>query len=157
MAQLAKFPRIYTIADFGIDIAGADITVQPAQWSVIGTVTVPAGQQIAYGIGGLAQTDSREVCYLRIDAAGGQLAGRVRFCVSDPNQIRKIVVAEQRTERLSASQNDKTIGFLLGEYPIRAKEDSLLLVEYFPDGAVAVIIDVSDADNIWLVPVTVYQ
>jgi hypothetical protein len=154
---LAKFPRVYTIADFGINIAGADIVIQPAQWSTIGTVTVPAAQQIAYGIGGLGSTDSREVCYLRIDAAGGQLQGRIRFVVSDPNQVRSIVVAEQRTERLSASQNDKQIGFLLGEYPIRAKEDSLLLVQYWPDGAVAVTIDVSDADNIWLVPVTVYQ
>lgn len=158
-----RFPRVYNITDFGIT---ANVTFQPSQWATVGTVTVPFGQAVTFGIGGLGTTDSREVCYIRLDATvptnspatgGFQIQGKIRLSLSDPNLIREIVVAENRTERFSASQNDKTIGFLLGEYPTKAFEQSKLIVKCYIDSATAVVFKYDGTDSKMLVPVTVYQ
>ncbi|MCD6436463.1 MAG: hypothetical protein J7L15_08825 [Clostridiales bacterium] len=153
--QLEKFPRIYNLTDFGIT---ANVTCQPGIWSTVGEVIVPAGQFVTFGIGTLGATDSREVCYLRFDdASGNQIHGKVRFVLTDPNEKRSILVAEQRTQRLSADQNDRSKGFLLGEFPIRAKEDSKLQIKFYPDSGSAVTIDYDGTNTSGLIPVTVYQ
>jgi len=153
---LSRYPRVYNKSDFGIT---ADVTCQPSIYTKVGEVTVPAGQKITFGIGGVGNgVDTREVAYIKFaDSSGNQLHGTIRLVLSDPNEVKKIVVAEQRTERFSASESDKTQGFLLGEYPIRAKEDSKLIVEFYPDSASAVTIDYDNANTKVLMPVTVYQ
>ena len=154
--QMAKFPRVFNKTDFGIT---ADVTCQPGIYTKIGEKVVPAGQQITFGIGGVGQgVDTREVAYIKlVDSNGTQLHGKIRLVLADPNEVRKVVVAEQRTERFSASQNDKSQGFLLGEYLIKAKEDSKLIVEFYPDSSSAVTIDYDNSNTIVLMPVTVYQ
>ena len=150
-----RFPRVANASDFGLT---ADKVCQPAQWTAIGTLTVPAQQAITFGIGAVAGgVDTREVCYIRVDATTGQLAGKIRAYLADANLTNKRLVFEQRTERLSASQYSKTDGFLVGEFLTKAKEDSKLVIEFYPDSATAVTIDFDDADSILLVPITVYQ
>lgn len=151
----SKFPRIYNSTDFGLT---ANVTCQASQWTTIGEITVPAGQMITFGIGGLEQTDSREVCYMKlVDTSNDELPGKVRFVIADPNETNINLVAEQRTERLSASQYDKSQGFLLGEFPLLAKNDSLLQIKFYPDDSGAVTIDHDGTDLKFLIPVTVYQ
>jgi len=151
---MQKFPRIYNKSDFSLT---ANVTAQPSMWTTIGQVTVPAQQYVTFGIGSVAGgVDTREVCYIDLkDTTPANVDGKVRFVLADANLVKKIVVAEQRTERLRASQNDKTQGFLLGEFPIKAREDSKLLIEFYPDSTSAVTISASDSTM--LVPVTVYQ
>lgn len=155
-SKLASFPRIYNLTDFGIT---ANVVCQPSIYTKIGSKTVPAGQKITFGIGSLSGgVDSRNVSYIRLDdTTGAQLHGKIRLSLSDPNEIRKVVVAEQRTERFSADESDKNKGFLLGEYGMLAKEDSLLIIEFYPDSASAVTIDYDGTNTKILMPVTVYQ
>ena len=153
---LSRFPRVYNKTDFGLT---ADVTCQPSKYTKVGEVTVPAGQKITFGIGGVGNgVDTREVAYIKfVDSSGNQLHGTIRLVLADPNEVRKIVVAEQRTEKFSASKTDRTQGFLLGEYPIVAREDSKLIIEFYPDGTSAVTIDYDNANTEILMPVTVYQ
>ena len=151
---MQKFPRVYNKSDFGLT---SDVTCQPNMWTTIGTVTVPAQQYITFGIGTVANgVDTREVCYIDLkDGSDAAVDGKVRLVLANANLTKEIVVAEQRTERLRASQNDKTQGFLLGEYPVKAREDSKLLIKFYPDSSSAVT--VSATNSTLLVPVTVYQ
>jgi len=155
-AGKSKFPRVYNLSDFGIT---ANVTCQPNIYTKVGEVTVPAGQLVTFGIGNTAGgVDTREVAYIRFDdTSGSQLHGTIRLVLADPNEVRKIVVAEQRTEKFSASQTERDKGFKLGEYPIVAKEDSKLIIEYYPDSASAVTIDYDGTNTKILMPVTVYQ
>lgn len=155
--SLMKFQRVYVKSQFGLT---ADVVCQPNIYTAFGTVTVPAGQQITFGVGGLGQTDSREICYIDLQSNDGtpvDLDGTVRLVLADPNEINTVVVAEQRTERLRASSSDKTQGYLLGEYPIKAKQDSKLILQFKPDGASALTIGFDTGETDMLVPVTVYQ
>lgn len=150
-----KFPRVYNKTNFGLT---ADVVCQPSIYTPVGIVTVPAGQFVTFGIGGIgAGVDTREPSYIRLDATTGQLTGTIRLVLTDPNEINTIVVAEQRTERFSADINDKSKSFLLGEYSRVAQQDSKLLIQFKPDSATAVTIDYDDADTVILMPVTVYQ
>lgn len=147
-----KFTRVLTLKDFGLT---SNITVQPNIFNKIGEFVVPAGQLATFGVGSVTNVDTREVCYLNLSDGTNNLNGIVRFVISDPNEVRKIVVAEQRTERLRASQNDKTQGFLLAEYPVKAKEDSKLIIEFKPDSTSAVTISATASSA--LIPATIYQ
>jgi hypothetical protein len=154
MPNLMKFPRVYTKSDFGIT---SDITAQPSKYNKIGELTVPAGQFVTFGVGAVANgVDSREVAYIDLkDGTGTNIDGTIRLVLADPNEVRKIVVAEQRTERLRASATDRTQGFLLGEFKTKAKEDSKLIIEFYPDSSSAVTISATNSSV--QLPVTVYQ
>jgi len=153
-----NFPRIYNKTDFGLT---ADVVCQPAMYSPIGTVTVPAQQMLSYGIGGTAGgVDTREVCFIDVksnDATPANLEGKVRLVIADANLINRVVIAEQRTERLRASQNDLTTGFRLGNAPAWAKQDSKLIIEFYPDNAAAVTVGYDTGETDMLVPVVVRQ
>lgn len=153
--KLTPFPKVENLTYFGLT---ANVVAQPGIFTKFGSKTVLAGQKIAFGIGKLGATDSREVAYIRIDNESGvQLHGKIRLVLSDPQEIHRQVVAELRTEKLSADQNDKTKGLLLEEYPIVAREDSLLLIEFYPDSDSAVTIDFDGTNTKMLIPLTVYQ
>lgn len=149
-----KFPRVYTKTDFGLT---ADVTCQPSIYTKIGEVVVPAGQLVAFGIGGTANgVDTREVAYIDVkDTSDADLNGMIRLRVADPNEVQSWLIAEQRTEKFRASSTDRTTGFLLGESSIKAKEDSKLIIEFKPDGSSAVTVDCDNTGM--LIPVTVYQ
>lgn len=153
----SKFPRIYGLTDFGIT---ANKTALASQYNKVGEVTVPAQQQITFGandpVGG--GSVAGRSCYLRFDNESGvQLNGKIRFALSNANETNVIIVAEERTEKLAADQNDRTKAVLLPEYNQRAGEDSKLQVLFYPDGASTVTIDYDGTNTKMLIPVTVYQ
>lgn len=150
-----KFPRVYNKTNFGLT---ADVVCQPNIYTPIGSIVVPAGQYVTFGVGGIgAGVDTREPSYIRLDSTAGQLTGTIRLVLTDPNEINTIVVAEQRSERFGSDINDKSKSFLLGEYSRVAQQDSKLLIQFKPDGTDAVTIDFDDADTTILIPVSVYQ
>ena len=152
MAQ--KFVRFLGKSDFGFD---ADVTAQPNQYNPIGELTVPAQQSMTFGIGGVGSgVDTREVCYVDLqDSTPAELDGSIRFVLSNATGTKTIVVAEQKLAKTRADKNDKTKGFLLGEYLTLVGQDSKMLIEYKPEGASAVT--VSEANSDMLIPVTTYQ
>ena len=155
----SRFPRVLNISNFFT----ADVTLQPSVWNTVGSYTVPYGQEITFGVGTLGATDSREPCYIFLGATtttgltNHQIAGRIRLSLSDPNQVNEVVVVENRTERFSASQSDKTQALLLGEFPTLAQEQSLLLMKCYIDSASAVTVDQNGTATLALIPVTVYM
>lgn len=153
---LQKFPRVYNITDFGIT---ANVTCQAYAWNKVGSVTVPAQQQVTFGNGSSAPTDTRGVLYIKIDNTSDvELTGKWRLALANANETNIVVVSEIRTENASAGSTYSTeISYRLGEFGARAKEDSKLILYFYPDGASAVTIDYDGTDTKFIVPVTVYQ
>jgi len=155
--KLQKFPRIYNFTDFTMT---ADVAAQPSQWNTLGSVTVPAQQEITFGANdptGGSGVSGRS-CYLILGTSGGSLIeGKVRFALTNANETNTVVVAEERTEKLRADQNDRTKAVLLPEYPMRSGEDSKLKILFYPDSATAVTVDYDGTQTDALIPVTVYQ
>lgn len=151
-----KFKRTYNNADFGLT---ADVVCQPGMWSVIGEVVVPAQQEVTFGAND--NTGSQNVAgspaYIRIDATGGQLSGKLRLALTNANETNTIIVLEESTQRFASSATDRQTAVLITEYPLRAKEDSKLQILFYPSSATAVTIDYDDADTIISLPVSVYQ
>jgi len=164
--SLKPFQRVYNIDEF----MSADVTISSTkQWNKIGTLTVPAQQRIAFGFGGVGGgVDTRGQGYIKIwtqerDNLGtypidtGYIWGKIRLAISNNNETDVRVVLEERTERFNADQNDRTKCVLLGETRPMAKEDSKLLIYYYPDDALAEILDINGTNSQILIPVTVYQ
>lgn len=155
-ANLVPFPRVLTISDFGIT---ANKTLLASEFTRIGTFTVGAQQEATYG-----QTVTRsgggegEPVYMKmIDDSAGEISGLVRLRLTNAQGTNQRDVLEQRTERLSASQNDRTQAYLLPEYPLNAKEDSKLVIDVKVDGSSNVVFDYDASDSKFLIPVTIYQ
>lgn len=151
-----KFVRMLNATDFGLT---ADVVCQPSDWRTIGSYSVPAQTMATFGADDPTGSTNRagRITYLRVDATGGQLHGKVRLVITNAQKTREVVVMEERTERLSASYTDRAQAVLLPEYPVKAKEDSKLEVRFYPDSATAVTIDFDDADTKLLIPATLYQ
>lgn len=153
---MEKFPRTYNLADFGVT---ANVTLQPSQWAKVGSVTVPAQQKVTFGSGSLGATDSRGQLYIRLCKEPGELnvEGKVRLVLANANETKLVTVVEERSERLRASENDRTQCVLLGEYPMKAQEDSKLIIQIYIDSSVAETFDYDNTSSKILIPVTVYQ
>ena len=156
--NLKRFPRTLDLTDFGIT---ADKTCVAQTYSLIGTYTVGAQQEATFGISTLRSGGVEgEPIYIRFDeavGAGTQLTGRVRLVLSNAQGTERVVVLEERTERLSASQYDRTQAPLLVEYPVNAKEDSKLLIEFRVDDATNQTLDFDGTNTKVLIPATIYQ
>ncbi len=155
-ARKQKFPRILSTADW----ITADAVSQPAQWNKIGQYIVPAQQEITFGandpVGG-ASVAGRSVFIDLRDSSNAALHGKVRFVLMDANQTRTQVVLEENTRKLNADANDRTKAVVLPEFSLRAGEDSILQIQFYPESATAVTIDYDATNTLYLVPVTVYQ
>lgn len=156
-----KFRRVYNASNF-TGIATADVVCPAYQWTAVGKLTVPAQQAVAWGATDIingGQTGS--AIYLRFDedvGAGTQIHGVVRFAVSNATETDIKVIAEERTERLSASTTyDRGIAVLLPESKIFAKQDSKLIIYFYPDGASSKTIDYNGTNTKIVAPVTILQ
>lgn len=150
-----KFVKTLSATDFGLT---ADKAYTTAQWNTIGSYTVPAQQEVTFGANdptGGASIAGRAV-YVAIYNTTVQVHGLVRFALTNANQTNTIVVMEESTIRLSASRYDRTLAVLLPEYPTRAKQDSKLLVLFYPSGA-SDTIDYDNTNTVWQIPATIYQ
>ena len=147
------FPRVYNASDFNAGSGETDIEVTTGKWNKIGYVLIPAQQRVAFGVGVTTSggLDSREYVKVRFDSTGGsEISGVYRFAVTDHNEMIKKTVKEERSENLTGGTTVK-----LGESRPLAREDSYLVLELKPDSTTT--LDYSDADNVVLMPVTVYQ
>lgn len=155
-----RFQRTYNEDDF---MSSATLTAVAGQWNTIGTITVPAQQEVTFGYGGSAPTDTRGSAYLKINLGGANpattdfIAGKIRLSLTDANQLNEVVVMEERTERFSADTSDRTKALMVGEFRTRAREDSKLLIKYYPDSATNQTLYRDGTSSQILLPVTVYQ
>lgn len=150
---LSPFERFFTESDFGFGDADSDITLTNGKFVEIASLTTGAQQQQAWGIGKKSDNgvDTRRNITFRVDHTdGNQIHGVVRFLVTNATGTLRQVILEDRTENLDD-------GVPLAEFPLRAKEDSKLVIEMKVDGTVDKTLDVSDANNTLLAPVTLYQ
>jgi len=151
------FKRIYNLSNFGVT---ANQTFLAGQYSRVGQVTVPAQQEVTFGANdatGGASVSGSTVYLNLIDDSADEIDGTVRFVLANANETRREVVLEERTEKLRASQYDRTQAVLLPEQPLRAKEDSKLIIEIQVDGSSSVTFDYDATNSKALIPVTVYQ
>ena len=150
---LQKFPRVFTFSDMNLASTATDIVMTSGKWNKIAYLQVPAQQEIALGAGEVTSggADTREYAKMRIDSLAGEIKGVARFAYHNANETNIVVVMEQRSENLSTGTSVK-----LGEYKsLRARQDSYLAIYFNPDSSTT--LDASDADNVLLLPVTVYQ
>jgi hypothetical protein len=129
-------------------------------WSKVGSVTVPAQQLVAWGATDIINGGSTgRAVYLNLpNSSDVRLDGKIRLAVTDANELNTAVVVEERTERLAASSTgDRTIAVLLPEDFRAAKQDSKLIIYFYPDSATAVTIVYNATSAKVLLPVTVYQ
>lgn len=152
MAQQQRFERYYTASDFGFGAGDSDITLTAGKWTEIGALKVGAQQQLAWGIGNTAGgvDTRRNIKFVVEHTDSNPIHGVVRFALANATKTDIRIVLEDRTENLSA-------GVPMGEIGMRAREDSYLIVYMLIDGTDDKTLDVSDADNTFLAPASLYQ
>ena len=138
-----RFPRTLTLGNFGV----GDFIPVIGNFLRFGQVVVPAQQEIAFGIGEVAQgVDTRRNIVIDLQEAAAASDGVIRLAITNANETDIRVVMEDRTENFRA-------GVPLGETLLRARQDSTLALFYDGDAAVEVV--AANCDG--LIPVTVYQ
>lgn len=146
-----KFERTFKYADFGKATTATGVLVSTSSYTEVGRLTVPAGQQIAWGIGNTSGgvDTRRNVTIYSDDTNGTAFNGTIRLAVANPSVTDIRIVMEDRTENLIN-------GVKLAESKIRAGEDRHLLV--FLKGDNASTLSYADATVVGsLFPCTVYQ
>lgn len=131
-------------------------TTDTSTWVEVWKLRVPAQQQKTLGWGGIVGgVDDRGVLYINLKDNSGtpvQIEGKIRLEIRNANETVSKVVLEERTERLRGSKTDLSQAYRLGEAPIRAREDSYLVVTIKADAAKTIENDNSDL----AIPVTTY-
>lgn len=143
-----KFPRTFNDSDFGMT---TDVTLVAGKFIEIGSATVPAQQEIAFGVGEIANgVDSREFTTLKIvNTSDTQQTGVFRLAITNANETDIRIIKEDRSENL----DNGTVP--LAETRIRAREDSKLKLYFKADSNGTM--DANGTSRVILVPVTVYQ
>lgn len=154
-----RFPRSYNLTDFGVT---ADVTLLPSVWNDVGTVTVPAQQEVTFGATDVINGgQTGRPVYIRSDedvgASGTAIEGKYRLALTNANETNTVIVMEERSERLRADQDDRQKAVLLPEFPRTVGEDSKLKVYFYIDSASSKTLDYNGTNTKWIIPVTVYQ
>lgn len=150
------FPRVLNATDFGLT---ADKVAQPSVWNDIMSLTVPAQQAITFGATELVGGGPNGLpAYIALyTSAAAAIEGKIRLVITDANETRSTTILEERTEKLRASQYDRTQAVLLPEAGVYAGQDSKLKIRFYPDSATAVTINYNATNTKVLLPVTVLQ
>lgn len=159
MAQ--RYQQTFSALNF-TGIGTADVVCLPGQYNQVGVFTVPAQEAVAWGVTQVINGGATgDALYMRFDdgttSTGAQLQGTVRLIVTDANFNNPQTVGQFRTERLSADQNDRTKAILLQEDKRFAKQDSKLVVQFYPDSATSVTIKYNATNTKIIAPVTILQ
>lgn len=155
-ANLRPFPRVLGITDFGIT---ANKTLVGQTFTRVGSFTVGAQQEATYGVSVLRSGGAEgEPIYMKlIDDSAAEIECTTRLRITNAQETRSVDVIEQRSERLSASENDRTQAYLLPEFSQNAKEDSKLVIDVKVDSSSDVTFDYDATNSKFLIPVTIYQ
>ena len=151
------FEQILTYTDF-VTTTDSDITMSTTEFKRIGTFTVGAQRLYHWG-SGLTNTENQGRIFMQnAETDGSTFHGTVRFIQTNAQETVSFVVIERSTRALNGSQVDKTQQIPLPEqtqFPLIG-EDSKLAVDM--RGENTHVRDTSDStNNIWLLPVTVFQ
>lgn len=151
-----KFRRTYSGSDFTFP---ATITIPAITWTNVGSLTVPAQQEITFGAndptGGSTVAGAPVYIKLHANSSAQITAGKLRLALTDATETRTIVCIEEDLSRLAVSSSgDRTLSVLLPEFPIKAKQDSKLKIQLYLDSATTFVTSTTNT-NISL-PVTVY-
>lgn len=154
--NLQPFPRVLGIVDFGIT---ANKTLIGSTYTRVGTFTVGAQQEATFGVNTVRSggTEGEPIYMKMIDDSAGEIDATIRLRITNAQGTRQVDVIEQRTERLSASQNDRNQAYLLPEFSSNAGEDSQLVIDVKADGSSNVTFDYDATNSKFLIPVTIYQ
>lgn len=156
MAQ--QYQQTFSALNFA-GIATADVVCLPGQYNQVGVFTVPAQEAVGWGVsqiinGGL----TGDALYMAFyNALGVALEGTVRLIVEDANSNNPQTIGQFRTERLRADQNDRTKAILLQLDKRLAKQDSRLVIKFYPDSATSVTIMYNGTSTKIIAPVTIFQ
>lgn len=151
--NLKPFTRVLNHVDMNASSTATDITVPSTAYTKVAYYQVPAQQQIAIGAGAIANgVDSREYVKIRFDDTNGvQIKGKIRIGYTNYNETNIQIVKEERSDNIGTASTVK-----IGEVTnLRANEDSYIAIYLKPDATT--LLDMSDADHVILLPVTVYQ
>lgn len=147
-----RFERFLNKGDFSLDTTDSDVTLVASKWTEIGSYTIPAQQEIAFGVGKVSDggVDSRRNTTIKLyDATTQFTGGKLRLAYSDANGVTVQPIQEDLLANWSS-------GVALGEVSnLRVREDSFLKV--FVNCPLAHTVDVSTTGNQVDVPVTVYM
>jgi hypothetical protein len=146
-----KFPQTLTTSDF----SNLTTSVTAGTYTRVFEKQVPAQQYLAWGTGAIqGGVDNRGILFIDIkDSTPSTIAGKVRLSVSDANYLNEKVIMEERTERLNATQTDRTLAQFLAENQIKVGEDSRLIISFKPDTTSTI----SVSNTTLTTPVTTYQ
>lgn len=153
--NLRQFPRTLGVTDF----TTANRTLVAQTYSRVGSLSVSAQQEATWGRTTLRAGGAEgEPIYINlVDDSAANIDGTVRLVLANAQETQRIVVLEERTERLRASENDRQSAPLLVEFGVNAKEDSLLIIECKVDSSSNVTFDYDATNSKMLLPVTFYQ
>ena len=157
-------------------VTGSDITATIGVFVRVGQFSIPAQQRIHVGTG-VSGGNPEEIGHLHFDIMddtatnSAQEPGIVRIGYTNANETLTAIVYEGRTEELSATSTSglitrsneilqpETSPEMKGYPAILAQEDSKIIVDFKAD-ATDIIVETgigTGANNIWKLPITVYQ
>jgi len=155
---MEEFKRIYSAGNF-TGIATANVACVAGNYTKVGTLTVPAQQAVCWGgtdiINGGATGRALYIAF--VDSAAAYIEGTVRLSVANATETSEQVVLEERTERLRADTSDRSKAVLLPRDGRFAKQDSKLIIKFYPDAATTQTIVYNGTNTKILAPVTVQQ
>jgi len=133
MVKKQGFAKMLTEADF--TKTDHQMLTSTTEWTTIATYTCPAQQEIhpGYGVPSADQNEGRVYAYLRTgEATPVEIKGKWRICLTDANDIKKIVVAEFDEELTHGDLNDKNKMIPLPYDPRGIAEDSKFIIQVKP-------------------------
>lgn len=150
MAAMQKFKRSANKTDLGLTSVALDTT----NFLKIASYTVPAQQMVTWGATEMVSGQPQgAVGYIALKtSAGADINGVIRLSIRNAPETQEVVVMEERSEKFRASVYDRTLGVLIPEFSIRAKQDSKLVITMKGDSAAT--IDVGQSTIV--LPLTVY-
>ena len=128
----AKFKSVLRKEDFGMS---GTTQVFGGKFNEIGKYRVGAKQIISFGAGNVVLgNDLREPVYVVLkDSNDNLIKGKIRFVVTDANEVSAQNIDEQRVEVMNIPPTDKVNSYKLGESAYAAGEDAYLKIEFKPD------------------------
>ena len=149
-----KFRQTLTLGDATSTANGK--TLYSDRFNDVWKLRVPAQQKKTFGYGAIqGGVDDRGVLYIDAkddQATPAQIEGKVRLSLRDANEVQEIVILEERTERLRGSKVDLSQAYRVAEAPVKAKEDSYLVISIKPDTDTVGKFSTSNSD--FAIPVT---
>jgi hypothetical protein len=147
---MKKFKRTLNKTDLNLTAVSLDT----ANFVKVGYYKVPAQQFVTWGNTEMvAGQPQGAVGYIDLrDGSNNPINGLVRLSLANAAEVEEKPYIEERTEKFRASQYDRSLGVLIPEFELKAKQDSFLLIKVKGDTSSTISVNNSTI----LLPITVY-